>query len=128
MTQELFEAIRSTKYPLNAFLFVQRGLDATVRAIHGQPKTKAPQTNRHITGKQLCHGLKDYAVKQYGLMARSVLRRWNINSCEDFGRIVFAMVHVGLLHKTENDSIQDFVGVFDFNEAFSPQLQLSENA
>lgn len=127
MTKQLLIAVQSTKYPLDAFLFVQRGLDYTVRSLHGDPKGLSDSSSRHVTGNQLCQGLRDYAMRQYGLMARSVLDRWHIHNCEDFGHIVFALVDAGLMHKTETDSIDDFVGAFDFAEAFSASLHLSEN-
>ena len=124
---------RNTKYPLDAFIFVQQGLDFAVRQIHGDIEAEVDEKSdpevlqgRHITGAQLCHGLRRYAIHQYGLMARTVLRRWRINSCEDLGRIVFAMVDAGLMRKTDNDTLRDFHGVFDFDEAFTPQLSLSE--
>jgi uncharacterized repeat protein (TIGR04138 family) len=44
-----------------------------------------------------------------------VLRRWNIHSTTDFGRIVFALVDNGFLQKTEQDRIEDFRDVFDFD-------------
>ncbi len=125
---ELLDAVKSTKYPLEAFLFVQRGLDRTVRGIHGEPEDdpalleEDPATSsRHVSGRQLCEGLRDYAIDQYGLMAAAVLRHWGIHRCEDFGRIVFAMVDSGMMHKTDGDRLEDFHGVFDFREAFGPQ-------
>jgi uncharacterized repeat protein (TIGR04138 family) len=136
---ELISLARSSRYSLSAFLFVQRGLDYTVRRIHGELEEKVPPTasavavpcrsaeSRHVSGTQLCLGLRDFATKEYGLLARVVLRRWNIHSTEDFGHIVFAMVDAGLMHKTDDDSVADFMNVFDFAEAFSPQLTLSES-
>lgn len=127
MANDQINLIQSTKYPLEAFLFVQRGLDFTVRRIHGDPAGEAEQSARHVTGQALCQGLRDFAVKQYGQLAKSVLTHWNIKDCGDFGHIVFALVDAGLMHKTEEDSIEDFVGVYDFDEAFESDLQLSEN-
>ena len=135
-TAELIEAVRSTKYPLDAFLFVQRGLDHTVRSIHGEPDDEdeallledPTESNRHVSGAQLCHGLREYALSQYGLMAATVLRSWGIHRCDDFGKIVFAMVDGGLMHKTHEDTIEDFIDVFSFDEAFSSHLLLGENA
>ena len=63
-------------------------------------------------------GLRDYAVAQYGRLALTVLRRWNIHRTEDFGKIVFAMVEAGLMRTSEEDTMEDFQGVFDFDEAF----------
>lgn len=128
--QDIVEVAKHTRYPVGAFLFVQRGLDYTVRTIHGElddDELLAPQqSNRHIDGRQLCYGLRDYAVEQYGLMAKAVLRSWNIHACEDFGRIVFAMVDSGLMHKQDHDSIEDFHAVFRFSEAFAPAFQLQD--
>jgi uncharacterized repeat protein (TIGR04138 family) len=128
MAKDLMIVARSTKYSVDAFVFVQRGLDYAVRKAHGEPTPEADPASRHVTGQFLCAALRDYAIEQYGLLARSVLRRFGIQSCEDFGRIVFAMIEAGLLQKTENDSLRDFMGVYDFAHAFSPPLRLSETA
>ncbi len=37
---------------------------------------------------------------------------------DDFGEIVFNMVSEGLLGKTENDSREDFKGVYNFDTVF----------
>ena len=140
-SKDLMTVVKQSAYPLEAFLFVQRGLDFTVRSIHGEMEDGEeaevevavemgdPSTHsRHVSGRQLCHGLRDFAISEYGLLARTMLRRWKVRSCEDFGQIVFAMVEGGLMHKTDEDSIDDFRGVFDFASAFEPSLSLSGEA
>ncbi len=126
MPKDQLQLVRSSKYPFDAFLFVQRGLDYTVRRIHGDPASAQDAANRHVSGQSLCNGLRDYALQQYGLLARAVLGHWRIHSSEDFGHIVFALVDAGLMHKTDDDSIDDFIGVYEFDEAFAPELQLSK--
>lgn len=132
MANELTAVARTTKYPTDAFEFVQRGLEYTVTRIHNQPpagKTShldEEPPSRHVTGQDLCEGLRLYAIAQYGLLARTVLRRWNITTSQDFGQIVFAMVDAGLMHKTPDDSINDFTDVFDFAKAFANTLSLSD--
>jgi uncharacterized repeat protein (TIGR04138 family) len=103
-------------YPLDAFVFVQQGLSYTVEKRHGQ--MTEPNASHHITGQQLCQGLREFALMRWGLLARTVLRRWNVDSTMDFGRIVWAMVENGFMSKTESDSIDDFRGVYDFRTAF----------
>lgn len=136
---QLTSIANQSGYAVEAFLFVQRGLDFTVKQIHGEPDPAAelepldPQgdvaeSSRHVGGAELCLGLRDYALQQYGLLARLVLTRWGIRRCEDFGRIVFAMVEAGLMHKTDEDRLDDFVGVFDFKDAFGRSLLLPERA
>lgn len=141
----LMDAVRATKYPYEAFMFVRRGLDFTVRRIHGdneptpahaeegldfhefEPEPEQGQ-GRHVSGRQLCEGLRDYAMEQFGLMARTVLHQWRITACEDFGHIVFAMVDCGLMKKTDDDTIADFTGVYDFGGAFPSRLQLIDQS
>lgn len=123
-TVDLVKLRGETPYPPQAFEFVRQGLAHTVQIIHGEIASASSEhgehedATRHVSGRQLCFGLKDYAIQRYGLLARTVLRSWSINRTEDFGRIVFAMVDAGLMRKTDEDSIEDFQGVFEFDEAF----------
>ncbi len=105
-------------YPPAAFVFVQDGLRHTVDTLRDD-EPDMPDSGRHVSGIELCFGLRDYAISQFGPLARSVMRSWNVERTEDFGRIVFALVEAGCLRKTDEDSIEDFQGVFDFDEAFT---------
>jgi uncharacterized repeat protein (TIGR04138 family) len=109
-------------YPPEAFAFIQKGLAQTVQKLHG--KTRDPKANRHVTGQDLCEGLREVALAEWGRLARTVLRRWNITATLDFGRIVFAMVEAGLMQKTDDDSIEDFRNVYDFRTAFEAEYQI----
>ncbi|MFM7808584.1 MAG: Minf_1886 family protein [Planctomycetota bacterium] len=103
-------------YPREAFEFVQRGLSATADRVHAADV--GGPGGGHVTGQQLCLGLADLAIDQYGLMARSVLENWNIHRTDDFGRIVFGLIECGLMSKTPQDSMEDFRSVFEFDETF----------
>lgn len=102
--------------------FIRDGLAHTVEMVHGQPESALAgleDEQRHVSGQQLCLGLRDYAIQRYGLMSKAVLNKWGIRNTRDFGRIIFAMVEAGLMRKTEEDTLQDFDGVYDFDEAFA---------
>lgn len=117
--KEKRQAVRvpqAAQYPPEAFEFIQEGLSYTVEKIHG-PGT-APKTNRHVSGQQLCDGLRELALNHWGLLARTVLHRWNITSTLDFGRIVFSLIDIGSMQKTDNDTLVDFKDVFDFKTGF----------
>lgn len=108
-------------FPQEAFQFVRDGLQHTVKFVHGEDEADgqpAPR-ERHVSGQQLCLGLRDFAVRQYGMLARTVLSRWGIHRTEDFGRIVFAMIDGGLMRRSDQDTIEDFRAVYDFDEAFT---------
>jgi uncharacterized repeat protein (TIGR04138 family) len=51
-------------------------------------------------------------------MARSVLDHWGIRATADVGELVFALVECGILIKQDEDNREDFIDVFDFEDAF----------
>lgn len=102
---------------MDAFEFVQLGLNFTVNKLHGAAKSQ-DHASRHVTGRELCEGLRELALMQWGFLAGTVLSRWNITSSMDFGRIVFAMVDNGYLRKSDEDSVEDFRDAIDFRAAF----------
>jgi len=67
-------------------------------------------------------GLREHAVRQFGLLALQVLASWSITQTEDFGNIVFALVDSGMMRKNDDDNLADFTRVFDFDEAFSTPM------
>ncbi|MCC6660454.1 MAG: hypothetical protein IT437_06165 [Phycisphaerales bacterium] len=108
---------RAGSYPQEAFQFVRQGLTHTSSVVHGEGQPA--EAERHVNGAQLCMGLRDFAIHQYGLLARTVLAHWGITKTEDFGRIVFALIDAGVMRKSAEDCPEDFQGVFEFDEAFS---------
>jgi uncharacterized repeat protein (TIGR04138 family) len=103
-------------YPIAAYEFVQQGLAYTVSQIYGSG-TK-PGVQRHVTGQQLCEGLRQLAMNRWGFLAAAVLKYWNITRTMDFGRIVFSMARHKVMATTPDDSIEDFRNVYDFVKAF----------
>ena len=110
-------------YPVEAFEFVQRGVTFTSEQVHANQTDTT--VSRHVSGRQLCEGLREFAQLQWGLLARLVLQFWNINATEDFGRIVFTLIEHGGLAKTEEDTLEDFKNVYDFNKAFAGEYQFT---
>jgi uncharacterized repeat protein (TIGR04138 family) len=105
-------------YPMEAFEFVQQGLSFTMQRIHGEDAAERKGKSRHVSGQDLCQGLREFALAQWGMLARAVLRRWNVTCTLDFGRIVFAMIDARQMQKTDEDTIEDFRNVYDFKTAF----------
>lgn len=97
------------RYDVEAYSFVLDAVDFTLR------KLKMP---RHVTASELLEGIRNFAIKSFGPMTKTVLENWGIRSCEDFGEIVFHLVSLGLMSKRDSDSKADFKGGYDFQEAF----------
>jgi uncharacterized repeat protein (TIGR04138 family) len=116
---EIVEAVGL--YPREAYKFVQEGLAHTVGKIHAETPE---DESHHVTGQQLSEGLREYALLKWGMLARTVLRRWNITGTYDFGRIVFALVEHGHMAKTDEDTVEDFKNVYDFKNAFDADYKI----
>jgi uncharacterized repeat protein (TIGR04138 family) len=100
---------RNPRFHETAYLFVVSALHSVIE--------KLPEP-RHITGRELAVGVRDLAVEKFGPMARTVLEHWGVRATSDVGEIVFALVECGVLIKQDTDLVDDFVNVFDFDEAF----------
>ena len=100
---------KDARYKPDAYEFIMQALIFTQKKLKKQG---------HLSGQELAQGARDLALQQYGPMAKVVLGHWGIKSTEDFGEIVFNMVENDLLGKTDEDSREDFKGVYDFQDAF----------
>jgi len=100
---------KDLRYKPEAYVFVHDALGHTCARL---------DQRRHVTGFELLIGIRDVALKRYGPLARAVLNSWGIKTTDDFGNIVFNLIEAGLLSKTEEDHIEDFHAVYDFDDAF----------
>jgi uncharacterized repeat protein (TIGR04138 family) len=82
---------------------------------------------RHLTGQQLCEAIRQYALEQYGYMAKCVLNSWGIHATGDFGEIVFNLIRIGTMKKTEDDRREDFDNVYDFDEALRQGFRIEQS-
>ena len=133
--QTLEELVRTEgAFPLAAYILVFEALDYTAKLYGKSRSREAPDAERHVTGQQLVEGIRRYALDKFGYMAKVVFSQFGVKSTEDFGRIVFFLVDHGLMGKTDEDSIDDFVAQYDFEQAFEagfvfspgPDLDLSQ--
>lgn len=99
-------------YHADAFAFVQAALTITADRIYGP--YDGTQPHRHVTGQEICYVLRELALARWGKLAGLVLSQWHVRSTLDFGKIVYALIDAGLLHKRSTDSLRDFTDVYDF--------------
>ncbi len=121
---------RDNRYRFDAYVFVfdalrfgqeKMGLGATSDSDALDPSledTDEEEIERHVTGQELCHAIRRYAIDQFGLLSQSVLKHWGVTSTTDFGNIVFNLIDIGQMRKTDQDRPEDFDDVFDFSEGF----------
>ena len=115
---------RDPRYAYEAYEFVFAALAHTQRALGRAPRggggdepPEVPAAEHHVSGRELCLGIREFALEQFGLMARGVFRRWGIDRTGDFGEIVFNLIEANMMSKTPDDSRQDFQDVYDLDAA-----------
>jgi uncharacterized repeat protein (TIGR04138 family) len=114
---------KDPRYERDAYLFVREALEHTQKTIGKDSRGRI----RHVSGQELLVGIREFALQQFGPMAKTLLEEWGIRRCADFGEIVFNMIEVSWLAKTEKDSRADFQGGYDFDTAFcAPFLPASK--
>ena len=103
---------RGSRYDERSYLFVLAAIEFV--------QTRLP-VRRHVSGPELAWACRDLARERFGLLARPVLQHWGVTRTDDLGRIVFALVDVGLLVTQPADSEEDFRDVYEFEPAFDEE-------
>lgn len=118
---ESVKRIRETddRYDMEAYFFIREALSFTMQML------EKPQhgPGRHVSGRELVEGIRQYALQEFGPMTMKVMEEWGLTGTEDFGRIVFHLVEVGELGKTSEDKPEDFADCFDFRDAFEKPFE-----
>jgi uncharacterized repeat protein (TIGR04138 family) len=98
----------------NAYFFIFEALEFTLARL---------KARRHVSGKELLEGVREYALESFGYLVRAVFYEWGITATEDIGEIVFNLVNADLLLRNENDTLADFRDGYDFEEAFDQAFE-----
>lgn len=115
-------AMADPRYAVEAYEFLCQALAFTQQSM-GKPREKkdleaGDDGVNHVTGQELCDGIRRFALEQFGLMTPVVFSCWGIKETADFGKMVYHLIESGLWHKSDNDSIDDFSEQFDIGTAF----------
>ena len=115
------------RFKIEAYQFIRESLQFAhehLDEIGGDSGPQDPSGPRHLTGQQLCHACRLYANQQYGYLAKMVLASWGLHSTSDFGELVYNLIRIEQMRKSDTDRREDFDDVYDFEEAFEPEFEL----
>jgi uncharacterized repeat protein (TIGR04138 family) len=134
------------RYKLEAYQFVRAGLGYAqeVLGMGGGPAVPRPPADdevdddddddakprrplRHVTGRELCLAFRQLAHEQYGYMAKLVLADWGIRSTGDFGEIVYNLIKIGEMTKSDDDRREDFDDVYEFDQALVREFRITKD-
>lgn len=88
-------------------------------------ETEEESEERHLTGQQLCEAIRRLALDHFGYMAKLVFNQWGVTKTDDFGAMVFNLIEIGQMRKTEADRLEDFQDVFDFDRDLVEQFKIT---
>jgi uncharacterized repeat protein (TIGR04138 family) len=123
------------RYPLEAYIFIfealhyaqnvlELGADSPGEPLPPSADEEEREVQHHVTGQQLCEAVRQFALEQYGYMAKLVLNNWGLRSTGDFGEIVFNLIRIGKMRKTPQDRREDFDDVYEFDDALLQRFRI----
>src|SRR5713226_7945357 len=122
---KLFDIVRrDPRYAYEAYEFIFAALEYTLQILGKQDADKGETAPRHVCGAELMQGVRELALREFGLMARTVFRQWGVNATGDFGNIVFNLIEAELMSKTPEDTLADFQDQYDLDEALVQGFRL----
>ena len=68
--------------------------------------------------EDIMYEFRETALDQFGPLAYRVLTEWGLKSCEDLGEMMFNLAEFHRVERNEEDTLEAFVGGYDFEEAF----------
>jgi uncharacterized repeat protein (TIGR04138 family) len=119
---------RDPRYAYEAYEFIDRALQHTQKMLgRVRPADAAPgDPAYHVSGRELLGGVRELALIEFGMMARTVFRMWGIERTDDFGNIVFNLISAGFMSRSDGDRLDDFHDVYDLEQALDYRIQLDE--
>ena len=113
------------RFPAETYEFVQEVLEyANYIGMARESDEESPNSG-HITGRDLCFAAVEYAINQYGYMAREVLSKLGIHKTGDVGDAVYKMVEYGFISQSAEDERADFDNVFDLAEELEARFHFN---
>lgn len=99
-----------TSYPAALLDVMRQGISAAVTA---------KGVRGHVSAQELCNGIRQYMLKEYGAETHDTFASWGITSWSDVGKVVFRMINAGIMMETEQDRLNDFDNVEGLNDVFA---------
>lgn len=113
-----------TRYHQDAYQFLYAALRHSQRKLGRLDQPQLDEDEAHVSGPELLEGVRDLAVKQFGLLSNLVFAHWGIRSTGDIGRMVFNLIDRGEMRKSDSDHLEDFIDVYDFEDAFDRDYRI----
>ena len=102
---------KENRFQPGAYFLAREALDFTVDRLSRETNGE----KRHVSGRELLQGFRDYVIQEYGPMGATLLDDWGITKCRHVGEIVFLFIENGVFGRQDSDSLNDFEEFFTFS-------------
>ena len=111
---------RDRRFKAESYRFIDEALryaqNVLKMGLDMAPSESDKPAEHHVRGQDLSRAVKEFAIAQYGYLARPVLAELGIRKTEDIGRIVYNLIEIGYMKKTPDEQLDDFRNLFDLGE------------
>lgn len=127
MDPRILELCREdSRFAYEAYEFVCDAVTFTQNRL-GRAASEAEDTedDHHVSGAELLRGTVELAIREFGMMAPVVFKQWGVRKTDDVGEIVFKLIKVQRLSKSNRDDPDDFHDLFDLHQALADGFALT---
>jgi len=115
----------SPHFAYEAYEFVCEAVTFTMKRLgRGSAEPVDATQDQHVSGGELLRGVCDLAIREFGLMAPVVFKQWGVRTTDDIGTMVFKLINVELLSRSDRDCPEDFHELFDLHRTLSEGFEL----
>jgi uncharacterized repeat protein (TIGR04138 family) len=108
---------KKPSFAYEVYEFVCEAVTFTQEKLGRQAESREdPEPEAHVSGAELLRGVCDLAIREFGMMAPVVFRQWGIRTTDDVGAMVFNLIQVQRLSKSDRDAPDDFRDLFDLHQ------------
>ena len=114
------------RYAYEAYEFVCEAVTFTQSRLgRGAAEEDDAEEDHHVSGEELLRGTVELAIREFGMMAPVVFRQWGVKTTDDVGEMVFKLIGVQRLSKSDRDDPDDFHDLFDLHQALADGFALT---
>lgn len=126
MDERILELCREdSRFTYEAYEFICDAVTYTQSKLGRVTEEDDTADEHHVSGEELLRGTCELAIREFGMMAAVVFKQWGVRTTDDVGEIVFKLIDVKRLSKSDRDDPDDFHDLFDLPQALTDGFALT---
>ncbi len=113
------------RFAYEAYEFVCEAVTFTQTRLGRGHEPHEPSEDHHVSGAELLRGTCELAIREFGMMAPVVFKQWGVRTTDEVGEIVFKLIAVQRLSKSDRDDPEDFRDLFDLHQTLADGFALT---